>query len=406
MTGGSGPVLAPSDLGNCTDANGSAVRVGGRIQWLRDRECSLADAFGQVRLLFETVPEGLSEGDLAQFAVRRGDRGWTIVDVEYRAEFPEPKSEDEWGRFVWSGKALNLKARDRVRTAVRHWFEHEGFLEVETPVMLPAPGLDSDVDPVAAEDNWLVTSPELCMKRLIVGGVPRIFQFARCFRRDELGPRHEPEFTMLEWYRAYSDLSRVLEDTEAVVVAAANALGTGSALQVQGRTVRLERPFLRLSVAEAFHRHANEPDVAELASRDRSAYFQTFVDRVEPALAEYDRPVFLYNYPASEAALARLCPDDLRWAERAELYLGGLELCNGYSELSSATEQRARFEAELDRRKAQGTPTYPLDERFLTALSRGMPPSAGNALGFDRLLMVLLGARSIQEVISFPRSEL
>jgi lysyl-tRNA synthetase class 2 len=140
-----------------------------------------------------------------------------------------------------------------------------------------------------------------------------------------------------------------------------------------------------------------------LARDNRDQYFECFVDRVEPALAEYEQPVFLYAYPASEAALARLCNDDPRWAERFELYVGGLELCNAYGELSSPVEQRRRFEDERARRRSHGHTVYPLDERFLDALVEGMPPAAGNALGFDRLMMVLLDAATLGDVIAFPR---
>jgi lysyl-tRNA synthetase class 2 len=241
------------------------------------------------------------------------------------------------------------------------------------------------------------------MKRLLVGGLPRLYQLATCFRRDESGPLHELEFTMLEWYRSFCDLPQILDDTEAIITTLAEALGLGAGVDVGGRTIRLERPFLRLTMEEAFRRYVGEIDVVRLAETDPSRYFELLVTHVEPALAAFDRPVFLTRYPASQAALARRCPDDSRVAERAELYFAGVELCNAYGELSDAAEQRQRFEAELEERRAQGLTQYPLDEAFLRALEEGMPPSAGNALGLDRLLMLLLGQTSIGETLAFSR---
>jgi elongation factor P--(R)-beta-lysine ligase len=401
------PVLAPSDLLGGVKPSDDELRLGARVEGVETDALLLADAGGVVRLRCEfAASERFSVGDLAVLVVRQKGDGWVATSVEYHECFAPPRGDGEWARFVWSRTGQRLNMRSRARTAMRHWFEAEGFLEVDTPAWLRAPGLDSDIDAVAAEHGWLVTSPELCMKRLLVGGLARVYQFAKCFRRDELGPRHEPEFTMLEWYRAYSDLARVLEDTEALVIAAAAAVGVGNSVEVNGRQVRLERPFMRLSVAEAFRRYAGIEDVDQLARHDRCRYFQLFVERVEPSLADYDRPLFLHDYPATEAALARLRADDPRWAERAELYVGGVELCNGYSELNSAVEQRSRFVAELEGRAAAGRPVYPIDERFLSALEQGMPPASGNALGFDRLMMVLLGAASIEQVTAFPRSQL
>ncbi len=400
-------VLSPTDLLGRTAHDGTSWRVGGRVEWVEGNELLLADALGSIKLRCEfSLAEPVTVGALAVFVVERQAGQCVAVAAESVESFAAPRGDGEWSQLAWSGKGKRLLARAQARQAIRCWFDEQGFVETDTPTWLQAPGLDSDVDPVVAEGGWLVTSPELCMKRLLVGGLPRIYQFAKCFRRGELGPRHEPEFTMLEWYRAFSDLDQILEDTECIVLAAAAAIGAGAGIAPGGHKIRLERPFLRLTVAEAFQRHAGVSNVDELARNDRQRYFQLFVDHVEPNLASYDRPVFLHAYPAAEAALARLDPDDPRWAKRAELYIAGVELCNGYSELSSAVEQRARFQAELARRVAESNPVYPLDERFLGALEQGMPPSAGNALGFDRLMMVLHGAASIQDVVAFPRSNL
>jgi lysyl-tRNA synthetase class 2 len=260
------------------------------------------------------------------------------------------------------------------------------------------------------------------MKRLLSGGVPRCFQIARCFRRGEVGGRHNPEFTMLEWYRAFAGVEEVMADTEAVVRGVAAALGTGGALRAAGEryeghsratgspegptdaVATLDGPFARLTVGEAFARFAGVPEdeAIAMASRDEDRYFRLLVDAVEPALARIGRPVFLVDFPAPHASLARLKPSDPRVCERFELYVAGVELCNGFGELTDPREQRARLERDQAARAGQGKAVYPIDERFLGALEEGMPPAAGNALGVDRLIALCLGAARIGDVLSFP----
>jgi lysyl-tRNA synthetase class 2 len=264
--------------------------------------------------------------------------------------------------------------------------------------MVVCPGLDTHLDAfeIANSDRYLITSPEYQMKRLLVGGVPRCFQLARCFRHGELGGRHNPEFTMLEWYRAFAELEDVLRDTEELVRAVVRSLAGEDDVFVLGhRKVNVAKPFERLTVREAFARYAGIKDAAKLAARDEDRYFELLVSRVEPALAEHPRPVFLTHYPISQAALSRPHADDPSVAERAELYFGGVELCNAYGELTDPVEQRRRMAAEAQRRKALKRTVYPLDEPFLASLVEGMPPSAGNALGFERLVMVATNRSSI-----------
>jgi lysyl-tRNA synthetase class 2 len=394
-------IVFPSDARLKHDAVGT-LRLAGRVQALEAGTVWLADAFAQVQIVLEA--------EAASATVGIGD--WLLLNgvfvgglfvaqtVERRMACPEPRGDGEWARFCWQGQALRIRQRAELESLVRAWFVSEGFVEVKTPTRLAAPGLDSGVDALGAEGGYLVTSPELHMKRLLVGGVPRSFQLATCFRRDESGPLHRAEFTMLEWYRAFADLAQLLDDTESLVVHLAEHLGLRE-LTVRGRRVALTRPFLRISVDEAFQRYAGERDVYRLAERDPTKYFELMVGAIEPALAQCERPVFLTRYPASQAALARLCPDEPRAAERSELYVGGVELCNGYGELSDPVEQRRRFTAELEERRASGRTEYPLDEAFLTALEEGMPPSAGNALGFDRLVMLLLGQSEIERTVAF-----
>jgi lysyl-tRNA synthetase class 2 len=213
---------------------------------------------------------------------------------------------------------------------------------------------------------------------------------------------------MLEWYRAYAGYERVMDDTEQIVRAVAVALRGSARLSVDGREIDASGPFARITVAEAFERHARVPpdETLRLATHDEDTFFRLMVDAVEPALAREPVPVFLVDYPAPQASLARKKPGDPRWAERFELYAGGVELCNGFGELTDPIEQRARFDADLEERARRGLPVYPVDERFLAALFEGMPPCAGNALGVDRLVMLATGARSLAEVQAFPAGEL
>jgi lysyl-tRNA synthetase class 2 len=271
---------------------------------------------------------------------------------------------------------------------------------------------------------WLHTSPEYAMKRLLADGFARIFQFARVFRNGEVSSSHNPEFTMLEFYRVGTDYQGIMRDLEELVDHCARELLGGTRLRLAGRDLDLLAPFERLTVADAFARHAgvdgdawgSQP--ADLASGLRRAgfadaqpgdsyddlFFRAFLERVEPALAEAGRAVYVVDWPAPMAALSKVKASDPRFAERFELYAGGLELANGFTELTDAAEQRRRFEDERAVRARLGRPAYPLDERFLEGLSR-MPEAGGVAVGLDRLLMLLLGANAIEEVLLFPARE-
>ncbi len=283
-----------------------------------------------------------------------------------------------------SAKVDTLRRRDALLQAVRDFFGGHGFIEVTTPVVLAAPALEDYIDAIpVASGGWLRTSPELQMKQLVAAGHSRIFQLGPCFRAGEHGRRHREEFTMLEWYQAGADYSDLIPFTDALVRHAAAAVD--SPLDLQAQEV--------LGVAEAFHRIAGV-SVQEVLAADR--FEEVLVDAVEPGLPQ-DRPVFLRDYPAAHAALARRQPGNPNLAERWELYLGGLELANAYSELTDPVEQRRRFEATAARRAAAGRAVYPIDEAFLAALAH-LPPTAGCALGVDRLLMALLQVSDIADV--------
>ncbi|MDZ4064164.1 MAG: EF-P lysine aminoacylase EpmA, partial [Coriobacteriia bacterium] len=287
---------------------------------------------------------------------------------------------------------------------IRAWFDERGFLEVETPQRVPSPGLDLHLDAFESDGAYLITSPEYQMKRLLVGGLPRIYQLVHCFRAGERGDSHNSEFLMLEWYRAFAGIDDVIRDTEEIIARVATVLTDGPNVRRGKRCIDLKPPFRQITVLDAFARFAglDADTVLRLAESDEDAYFGTLVEKVEPALAALDHAVVLRDFPAVHASLARRRPDDPRLCERFEVYVGGVELCNGFGELTDAREQRARFDRDCDARQEAGKPLYPIDERFLEALEEGMPPSGGNALGVDRLIALGLGTERIGDGMAFP----
>ncbi len=305
-----------------------------------------------------------------------------------------------------------LARRAEALASARAFFGSRGYLEVETPIAIPSPGLDLHLDAfeavptgirTSAPKRFLSTSPEYQMKRLLAEGSGRIFQITRAFRAGEFGERHNPEFTILEFYRPNDGAPGVMRDTEQLV-----ARITGGSVTIDGTTIDLRPPFPRMTVLEAFERFANvaPAETLRLAEEDEDVFFEKLAFEVEPALASAVPAVFLTDYPASQASLARKRPDDPRIAERFELYVAGVELCNGFGELTDVVEQRTRLERDQAERARRGKPVYPIDERFLEALARGMPPAGGNAIGFDRLVALACGTRTIAEVLSFSDTEL
>lgn len=300
-----------------------------------------------------------------------------------------------------------LARRAELLASARAFFAGRGYLEVETPVLVPSPGLDVHLD--AFETNgppalrYLSTSPEYQMKRLLAAGHRRIVQVARAFRREENGQRHNSEFTMLEFYRAFATMGAILEDTEQLV-----ARLTEGTVRLGARRIDTRPPFARISVAEAFARYADIDEAAmlDLAQHDETRFFELLAFTVEPKLSELDHAVVLTRYPTQFASLARRCDDDPRYAERFEIYVAGVELCNGFGELTSEPEQRARFLADQAERTARGLPVYPIDERFLAALASGIPDCAGNAVGFDRLSALACGTTEIADLLAFTVNEL
>lgn len=373
--------------------------------------------------------DGRTEHQAGTFALQPGDlidRATGAIVGRASGDFPNPDGDfarlTEHAGTRWHA----LQARARLLRAIRSFFDRRGFLEVDTPAIATSPGLELHLDAVevrlrqgmagAPTTRWLVTSPEYHCKRLLSCGVERLYSLGHAFRSGERGAWHNPEFAMLEWYRAGADYRDIVRDTQALVRHCARAL--------QGMTLPRPRTDVtgawpRLSIRAAIQRFAGfdpgrcdddrlvrQRAVAsglEVRPDDSAAdvLVRALVERVEPALAAMPG-VVLERWPASMASLARRFAKAPHLAERFEVYLGGVELANGFSELVDAVEQRARLEHDLSERRRHGLPGYPLDERFLGALGEGCPPSAGVALGVDRLLMVLGGWDDIEAVLPFP----
>jgi lysyl-tRNA synthetase class 2 len=322
-----------------------------------------------------------------------------------------------------------LLARAAALRAVRGYFEQQGFVEVETPARVFSPGQEVHLDAIpAADGRFLITSPEYHMKRLLAGGLPRIVQICRCFRAGEDGPFHQPEFTMIEWYRAGGSMADLMRDCEALVEVAGRAAGGWPEVEVPPnrgggarRKLSLHAPLSRTSVRALLLQHAGvelrgdegEDEMRALAATAGcrvvpdaawdDVFYQMFLDRVEPHLG-VSAPTFVLDWPQPLAALARAKPGDPLTVERFELYAGGLELANAFGELTDPLEQRRRFEEEARIRCRRGKTVYPLDEKLLAALAHLMP-TCGIALGFDRLMMLVLGASNIGEVLAFAHDE-
>jgi lysyl-tRNA synthetase class 2 len=239
------------------------------------------------------------------------------------------------------------------------------------------------------------------MKRMLASGYDKIFQICRCWRDKERGIQHIPEFTVLEWYRAECDYWSLMEECEAMIRTVAAAIGLGKKILFRDQEIDLTGSWERITVKGAFKRYAQTSATEALK---RELFDEIMVKDIEPNLG-IDKPTFIYDYPAERGSLARLREDDPSVAERFELYIGGLELANGFSELIDIEEQRKRFNEESQTRRSLAKPIYPMPEKFLGEL-KDMPPSAGIAMGVDRLVMVFLNALSIDEVVAFTPEEL
>lgn len=323
--------------------------------------------------------------------------------------------------------------RKKLTGKIREFFDETKFLEVETPIMTPMPGMEPHLNPfetkfIDLQGNslplYLNTSPELQMKKLLGAGFGNIYNITKVFRNGEIGGgRHNPEFTMLEWYRTNADYKNLMEDCENLIVKLAKTLGHATSLTFGPNKVPLSKPWTRSSVKELFRKYC-EIDLEKnkdyktftktakkhghniAACKDwDEIFYKIFLNGIEPKLG-FNKPIFVYDYPSSQAALSKKKKNNPFWAERFELYIAGNEIANAYSELTDSREQRARLMEEQTLRRKLHKPAFHIDEEFLTGLESITTPCAGIALGVDRLFMVLLDKSAIEEVLLFPLSKI
>ncbi len=345
-------------------------------------------------------------------AENRDDRGYCFPPKKRVPPTPFAMTAD----FLPTAELRLLKYRAELLRRLRETFNSHGYWEVETPLLSHESVVDAHLDPFVVEQRYfLQTSPELGMKRLLTAGADAIFQITRAFRRGEQGRLHNPEFTMAEWYRNGDTYHDQMDFVEILIRAATTDSPEHSGVQLT------DTPFPRRTFDEVFRdilgcgvkgksceelkqiatdRQLTIPET--LGTDDRDGWLNLLLaELVEPHLGRQG-PEFVYDYPASQAALARLDPADPLVAQRFELYINGLEICNGYDELTDADELRQRIVCESAKRTREGLPPLPEPQRLLAAMEYGLPNCSGVALGFDRLMMVLTGADNIADIIAFP----
>ena len=407
---------------------GRPMWLAGRVETVQAAESGLTgtlrDETGCCEFLHE-IADRSRPGDIVRLLGAPGPDGCFRVRELILLLRPDrdPSDDPEYRRLSATELRTRLVHRAALSRAIREYFDGQGFLEVETGQLVDEPGQEPTLIPFRCGNRFLVTSPELRLKRMLSAGFERIYELSHAFRSGpgECTNWHQPEFSMLEWYRAYADSGSLIADLEALLRQTALAVIGRPRLRRGDRSLDLDRPFERLTVQQAFERHAGvdlEPfldgDADRFRASARSAHFQVaeneaaetlffriLIDRVESRLG-LDQPTILYDFPAEMAALARVDPGDPRVCRRFECYALGVELANAFEELNDVAEQRRRFVAERQRKRAAGEDSGPWPEKFLSALARGLPPTAGIALGVDRLLMLLIGTEQISDTLPFP----
>lgn len=366
------------------------------------------------------------------------------VLVECEDFYISLKSSPNYKKMALDLNLLNrFKERSKILASIRGFFYQQNFVETDTPCLVKLPGMEPyldvfktkfeanfDAQNKMSEEMYLITSPEYAMKKLLVGGLEKIFQITKSFRNKEtFSDRHNPEFAILEWYRAYASYREIMDDTENLVKCLWRQHGkktvNGDILKMNYKNQEIDvmAKWERLTVLEVFQKWAGitEEEFFNLEKLraavlkkgyqvDRNTSFDDlfyliFLNEIEPKLGT-QVPLILHEYPVSMAALSQRCERDERLAERFEVYIGGLELCNAFTELNDPAEQERRFKAEREERIKLGKDVYDVDKTFIEALKFGMPPAGGNALGIDRLIMLILGVEDIRDIIYFPQRDL
>lgn len=301
-------------------------------------------------------------------------------------------------RILLAARRPRLELRAKALSATRAFFEEAGFLEINTPVRIPTPALEDYIEAVESGSQWLRTSPEFHLKRVLAAGYDKIYQIGPCFRKDECGKRHRLEFTMLEWYRANGIWLDVLEDTQKLLAFVAEKCLGKTVCSFRGRTLELAQPWEQITVEEAFSKFAGVNLDECIANGE---FEQVLVDKVEQHLGINGRPTALTEYPLACSGLSRQIPNRPNRVERWEVYVAGLELGNACSELAEPVEQTRRFRECALLRQREQRPVYKLDQPFLDAMRVGFPPAAGVAIGMDRFFMLLSNTDDINEVTAF-----
>jgi lysyl-tRNA synthetase class 2 len=414
--------------------DGEPVRLNGRLLDLSDDEGLLGDEHGVVRFRRPPGaggPSCITSGDIVSIAGHWADGILAADTVRILSPIQRGMGDPPKTEFATANARINrLKQRSAALTAARRFFTVRGFAEVETPALSSTPSQEAHLASFATvfstagrapEGRYLITSPEHHMKAMLGEGFEKIYQICRCFRNGESTPVHNPEFTMIEWYRSYASYQEISCDVENLVSHVCRDVLGSTTLSYRGRSIDLEPPWCRMSIREAFERYvaidldrcgsvevfaeaAQHAGCESIATDDswEEIFFKLCIERIEPRLSELG-PVLLSDYPEPLASLSKLKDPDGEVAERVEAYIGGLEVANGFTELNDPRQQRRRFMAQREkRRRMDGAAVESIDEQFLHRMACGMPPAGGIAVGLDRLVMLLTDTDRIEDVLAFP----